>query len=188
MGRAMVRLQGGQAEAIPKSVREARTAAEVAAAAAKPVPTAEQKAASLAAIKPMILDGALVAFVNNPRYQPELKAAIKGEKPARVSPLLGDTLDEAVSYYQAAGIRDYDWMPFGGDSKGASWDYFGFDLPATPDKTKGISNLKMTCPAGMEKWFAPDFDAKKAGWPSGTAPFGVEKDPDPEASKVPALA
>ena len=32
MGRAMVRLQGGEAEAIPKSDREARVAAEVAAA------------------------------------------------------------------------------------------------------------------------------------------------------------
>ena len=29
----------------------------------------------------------------------------------------------------------------------------------------------------MENWFAPDFDAKKAGWKSGAAPFGVEKDP-----------
>ena len=140
MGRAMVRLQGGQAEAIPKSDREARTAAEVAAEAAKPVPTAEQKAASLAAIKPMILDGALAAFVNNPRYQPRLQAAIKGEKPARVSPLLNDTLDEAADYYRAAGIRDYDWKPFGGEMKDATWDYFSFDLPkAQPDpKAKGI--------------------------------------------------
>ena len=29
----------------------------------------------------------------------------------------------------------------------------------------------------MENWFAPDFDAKKAGWKSGAAPFGVAKDP-----------
>ena len=29
----------------------------------------------------------------------------------------------------------------------------------------------------MENWFAPDFDAKKAGWKSGAGPFGVEKDP-----------
>jgi hypothetical protein len=28
----------------------------------------------------------------------------------------------------------------------------------------------------MENWSAPDFDAKKAGWKSGVAPFGVEKD------------
>jgi len=173
MGRAMVRLQGGEAEAIPKSDREARVAAEVAAAAAKPAPTEEQKAAHGAAVKPMILDGALTAFVNNPRYQPELKSAIKAEKPARVSPLLNDTLDEAVAYYRAAGINDYDWKPFGGDMKTATWDYYSFDLPRGQDKAKG----GLTRPAGMENWFAPDFDAEKAGWKSGVAPFGVANDP-----------
>jgi hypothetical protein len=98
MGRAMVRMQGGKAEAIPKSDREARTAARVAAEAAKPVPTAEQKAALLAAIKPMILDGALVAFLGNPRYQPAVRAAVTGEKPAKAPSLLDDTLDEAADY------------------------------------------------------------------------------------------
>jgi alpha-galactosidase len=176
MGRAMVRLQGGEAAAIPRSDREARTAARVAAAAAQPAPTADQKAASLAAVRPMILDGALAAFVSNPRNQPLLQAALAEGKPARELALLSDTLDDAVSYYQAAGIRDYDWKPFGGDLKDAVWDYFGFDLPATHDKTKGISNLAMTCPAGMPTWFAPDFDARKAGWQSGAAPFGVAKD------------
>jgi alpha-galactosidase len=77
MGRAMVRMQGGKAEAITKSDREARVAAETVAQAAKPVPTAEHEAASLAALKAMILDGALAAFVNSPRYQPELKAAFE---------------------------------------------------------------------------------------------------------------
>jgi hypothetical protein len=31
----------------------------------------------------------------------------------------------------------------------------------------------------MENWFAPDFDAKKAGWKSGEAPFGVQGDEPP---------
>jgi len=52
MGRAMVGLKDGEAESIPKSDREAKVAAEVAAQAAKPVPTEEQKAAALAAAKP----------------------------------------------------------------------------------------------------------------------------------------
>ena len=177
MGRAMVRLKGGNAEAIPKSDREARVAAEVAAAAAKPVPTEEQKAASLAAIKPLILDGALAAFLSHPRNEPLLQAALRGEKPERVSPLLGDALDQVTDYYRAAGIHDYDWRPLGGDLKNAPWDYFGFDLPEGQDKSKGISDLTMTCPAGMENWFAPDFDAKKAGWKSGVGPFGVANDP-----------
>ncbi len=127
----------------------------------------------------MILDGALVAFVNNPRFQPELKAAIQGEKPARVSPLLNDPLDEAADYYRAAGVSDFDWKPFGGQIKDATWDYFCFDLPkAQPDpKSKVIPVAPVTLPAGMENWFAPDLDGKKAGWPSGAAPFGVAKDP-----------
>jgi alpha-galactosidase len=180
MGRAMVRLEGGQAEAIPKSDREARVAAEVAAAAAKPVPTEEQKAASLAAVKPMILDGALAAFLSSPRYQPLLEPLVKGQRPASASPLLGDTLDEMADYYRAAGNHDYDWKPFGGDMTSASWDYFSFDLPkaqddpkvATAPKAKVGPAIKITYPAGMENWFAPDFDAKKAGWKSGAAPFG----------------
>ena len=179
MGRAMVRLQGGKAEEIPKSDREARTAASVATEAAKPVPTDEQKAASLAAVKPIILDGALVAFVNNPRYEPSLLEAIKGKKPARVLQYLDDTLDEAADYYRVAGIRDYDWKPIGGDPSGILWDYHSFDLPATEDKAQGISDLKLTYPAGMENWFAPDFDAKQAGWKSGAAPFGVQGDEPP---------
>ena len=177
MGRAMVRLEGGEAEVIPKSDREAQTAARVAAEAAKPAPTDAQKAAHVAAIKPMVLEGALPAFSSNPRYQPELAAAVKGEKPEKVSPYLGDTLDEAADYYRAAGIQDYDWKPFGPDMKNAQWDYYGFDLPDAQARTNGIKDLKETCPDGMANWFAPDFDVKKAGWKSGEAPFGVEKDP-----------
>ena len=179
MGRAMVRLEGGEAEAIPKSDREARTAARVTAEAAKPVPTAEQKAAALAAIKPMVLDGALASFVNNPRYQPSLQAARKGERPAQVSPFLEDTLETLADYYRTVLIHDYDWKPFGGTIKDASWEYFSFDLPkAQPDpKSNVIPVAPMTLPAGMENWSAPDFDAKKAGWQSGAAPFGVAKDP-----------
>ena len=179
MGRAMVRLEGGEAEAIPKSDREARTAARVTAEAAKPVPTNEQKAAALAAIKPMVLDGALASFVNNPRYQPPLQAERKGERPAQVSSFLEDTLDTLADYYRTVLIRDYDWKPFGGPIKDASWEYFSFDLPkAQPDpKSNVIPVAPMTLPAGMENWSAPDFDAKKAGWQSGSAPFGVAKDP-----------
>ena len=96
MGRAMVRLQGGKAEAIPKSDREAQVAAEIAAAAAKPAPTEEQKAASLAAIKPMILDGALPAFLGDPRNKPLAAGGAQGDE-AREGRrrLLDDILDEA---------------------------------------------------------------------------------------------
>jgi hypothetical protein len=40
------------------------------------------------------------------------------------------------------------------------------------EKTKGAVTLKIALPAGLENWFAPEFDAKKAGWKSGAAPIG----------------
>ena len=186
MGRAMVRLQGGQAEAIPKSNREQKVAAEMA-VPAKPDPTDAQKAAHLAATKPLILDGLLASYLSNPRNQPALQAAITGQKPAKPSPFLDDAIDEAVDFYNAAGVHDYDWKPFGGDMRNATWDYFGFDLPGHPNRAqfpplasgaaqaKGKGKpaaLNITLPAGMENWFAPDFDAAKAGWKKGPAPFG----------------
>ena len=166
---------------IPKTDREARTAARVAAAAAIPAPTPEQKAASAAAIKPMILDGALQAFVSDPRNQPGLLAALKGERPAgKPASALIDTLDAAADYYRAAGITDYDWKAFGSEIKDSVWLYHGFDLPAAPldPKAKAIPVAPVTWPAGMENWFATDFDAGKAGWKAGAAPFGVAKDPN----------
>jgi hypothetical protein len=180
MGRAMVRLQGGEAGSIPKSDREARTAARVASMAveaAKPAATVEQKAAALEAIKPLVLDGALVAYLSNPRNQPLLQASVKGEKPKKVAPLLEDALDDVGDFYRTIGIRDYDWKPFGGELKLATWDYFSFDLPANQTKGKSIDEPGLPFPIGMENWFAPDFDAKKAGWRSGAAPFGLAKDP-----------
>lgn len=179
MGRAMVRLLGGEAEAIPKTDREALTAARVAAEAveaAKPAPTAEQKAASLIALKPIILDGALVTYVSNPRNLAPLQLALKGTKPAKMPTHLEDTLDEVADYYRTIGIQEYDWKPFGGAMKEGAWEYYGFDLAGAQAKTNGIKDLKQAAPAGMENWFALDFDAKKAGWESGVAPFGVEKD------------
>jgi len=205
MGRAMVRMLGGEAEAIPKSDREARNAAAMAAEAAKPVPTEEQEAASLAAVKPMLLDGMLEAFVTNPRNQSALQEIIKGiAKPAKLPDYLDDMLDDAVAYFQVAGIDAYDWKPFGGNMKEATWDYVGFDLPNSPykqsaaaasagevgedqnaeeqpaAKPKGGKNapapLEITLPSGMENWFMPEFDTKKAGWKSGPAPFSVKYD------------
>jgi alpha-galactosidase len=176
LGRAMVRLQGGEAEAIPKSDREARVKAEIAAAAARPAATPDQLAAHAAVLKPMILDGALARFVADPRNGPLLQAALAGQRPEKPSPLLADALDTAVLYYQAAGIHDYDWQPYGPDMKGAAWDYVGIDLPpseaAADPKAKPPAVVEIPAPPGMADWFAADFDARKAGWKTGPAPFG----------------
>ncbi len=202
MGRAMVRLLGGQAEEIPKSDRETKTLAEMAAEAAKPKPTQEQIAASHAAVKPMIIDGLLAGFVADPRNQPVLQGLLKQaqSKPAKMPEYLDDAIDDEVAFLQAAGIHNYDWKPVLADMKTATWDYSGFDLPNSPYKSKSTAvavnpdqeggdnppaaapkpklakpaPFEVTLPAGMDNWFAPAFDAKKAGWKSGQAPFGIK--------------
>lgn len=176
LGRAMVRLQGGDAAAIPRSDREARVAAEIEAEAAALVPTAEQLAAHAAAIKPLILDGALARFVNAERNRPQIVAALAGERPAKPAALLADTLDDVVAYYQAAGIANYDWQPYGPEMQLADWDYFSFDPPqsaaSADSKAKPLAPVTIPAPPGMADWFATDFDARKAGWKTGPAPFG----------------
>ena len=168
MGRAMVNLLGGKAATIPKTDREQRMAARLAAEAGKPVPTPEQLAASLAAAKPMVLDGALVSFTTTPRNWAGIAAALANERPARFSGLLDDTLDEAAAYFRTAGISDYDWKPFGG-LRSAGWHYHPLDRT---DPSKGVDDIASLAPAGMANWMMPDFDPEKAGWKMGTAPFG----------------
>ncbi len=179
MGRAMVKMLGGEAEVIPKTDREAKTMADMAAEAAKPVPTKEQQAASLAAIKPMVLDGLMPAFVSNPRTQPLLQATLKGgpAKTAKASEYLDDVIDDVVAYYQVAGIQEYDWTAIGANSKNAEWHYFGFDvknnpyklMPAgAPAKEEEDSSALETAPVVAA---APK--AKKAGKPEPTFTFTV---------------
>jgi hypothetical protein len=169
MGRAMVRLRGGTAEAIPQSDRKTKAVAEPEAVVKT---TERQVAASIAATRPMVLDGALQAFVNEPRNRKSLGMQLKGERPQRANPFLRDTVDAVAQYYQAVGITDYDWKPFGPDMKNTKWDYYSFDPREVLDKSKGPRYRKITYPAKMENWFAVDFDAKKAGWQSGAACFG----------------
>lgn len=178
MGRAMVRLLGGEAVEIPKSDREAQTATRVAARsaeAAKPAPTSEQVAASRNAIKPIILEATIPDFIANPRFQPAIFAAFNGVKPAKQDYALRDELDSVVDHYKAAGVSDYNWKPiFGSDN--VAWDYLGFDLPANFDLTKPVADLASILPKGQENWFTVDFDAKKASWKNGPQPFGVAED------------
>jgi len=204
MGRAMVRLLGGEAVEIPKTDREAKTLAAIAAEAAKPIPTQEQIAASRAAVKPMIIDGLMAVFMADPRNQTAIKGLLNQAqpKPAKIPDYLDDAVDDAVAILQAAGIHDYDWKPVLADMKTATWEYSGFDVSNNPYKNKstaapagegadGADNeapaapkaktakpapFELTMPAGMDNWFSPAFDAKKAGWKSGQAPFGMKLD------------
>ena len=85
----------------------------------------------------------------------------------------GRPIDGLTDLYRKVGIHDYDWHGFGPDLKNAKWDYHMFD-PKEEQKydMSPWRYRKVTYPKGMENWFMPDFDAAKAGWKKGQAPFG----------------
>jgi hypothetical protein len=167
MGRAMVKLMGGEVEMPPQAEPPAARAE-----APEPEPTEAQKAAAARAMEPMIVDGMLADHLANPRTVASLQALANGEKPRRASPFLPDGIDAVVTYYEAIGNQDYSWHDFGPDMKNGEWAYFSFDPPEEKDKAEGGRYREVTYPDGMDNWFAKDFDAKKAGWKTGESPFG----------------
>lgn len=167
LGRAMVELLGGKAQAIPRAARPKP---------AKPRASAEpaelDEAAAKAALAPIIMDGMVPGYIANPRYNAALLSEASGEKPKRASQFLRGAIYRLTSFYRAAGVHDYDWRVFGPDLRKARWEYHSFDPKETMPKEKGNRYRKVTYPEGMENWFAPGFDARKAGWKSGLPPFG----------------
>ena len=199
LGRAMVELHGGEAEPRPPAPRpnvtepvwpSNPTLAEALAMVYSDAfisdyvkndaePTAEQRAAMKPALKPIILDKLIPQYVaaagNVPGYGQgglPMGNTVTNEPPKRATAVLTSQLDQLIDLYNEAGIHDYDWRPFGPEMQTATWDYFSFDPPEQLEKAASGRNRKITYPAGMENWFAVDFDARKAGWSSGAAPFG----------------
>ncbi len=182
MGRAMVRLMGGEAAGIPKSDREAKTLALMKKEAATPAPTPEQIAASEIACKPMILDGLLPAYLKDERNRKKLDGVFVSSlpKPNKTPEYLEDPIDDVVAYFEAAQIDTYSWKPVLSDMQKAEWDIFTFNISPDPynqpapkkgEKPKPVK-VELKLPAGQENWFAKDFNAKKAGWKTAPAPFG----------------
>jgi hypothetical protein len=163
----MVRLLGGKAESLPQAARP-KPAPEQ----ASPEPARQDEAAAKAALAPIIMDGMVPSYIADPRNNAALLSEASGEKPKRVSQFLRGSMYRLTSFYRAAGVHDYDWHTFGPDLRNVKWDYFSFDPKETKPKDKGGRFRKVTYPEGMESWFAPDFDVKKAGFKSGLPPFG----------------
>jgi len=182
LGRAMVGLLGGKAEKLSlptEPARDPNVELIYSDSAGQLSPTPEQARRMSLALRPIILDKLIpdflaTAFGQNSRSLPglELKAILDGQKPERMPVGIESQLDTLISYYEAAGISDYSWHPFGPDMKKAKWFYYSFDPPEKQDPAKSDRYRKITFPAGMENWFAPDFDPVKAGWKEGAAPFG----------------
>jgi len=167
LGRAMVRLLGGKAEPLPLAPRPKRVIA------GQGVERSEwEKAAAQKALKPIILDGIAASYISNPRYNKALLQETAGERPQRANQFLRGAMYGLENCYRAAGVDDYDWHSFGPDFNKVEWSYYSFDPKETLPKEKGSRYRKVTYPAGMENWFAPVFDAGKAGWKKGLQPFG----------------
>lgn len=168
LARAMVQMLGGDVEmrAQPE---------EPASAPSAPEPTAEQVAASKAALEPMIVDGMLAQQLHNERMQKSVRSTLQQERPEtfgrRWNQFLNDTVDRLINYYQEIGVHKYDWQDFGPAIRTGEWQYYSFD---PPEKLAiGSSRFRdITLPEGMENWMAPGFDAAAAGFKTGNAPFG----------------
>jgi alpha-galactosidase len=167
LGREMVRLLGGKAEPLPQAARPQRVSVQETAE-----PSEAERVAAQKALTPIILDGIAASYVANPRYQPTLLQEAASERPQRANQFLRGSMFGLVNCYRAAGIDEHDWRPFGPDHNSAQWDYFSFDPPETLSIEKAKRYRAVSYPAGMANWFAPQFDAAKAGWKKGLQPFG----------------
>lgn len=175
LGRAMVELQGGKAEPLgfgnrPESA--ARKKAPVTEELDEAAKAAAKKAAQKA-LEPIIVDGMMQGYVDNPKNQEALAAAMNGEKPARSNQFLRDIMYGLNNYFTAAGVDEYNWHNFGPDLSNVKWDYHCFEPAEKMAKDRpGGRYRKVTYPVGMEDWTAVGFDAKAAGFKSGLPPFG----------------
>lgn len=128
-----------------------------------------------------------------PEYVAANFAALRGEvgsDPVVADPKQQGKVEELVALYDKMEVNDYNWKHFGPAWDSMRWDYFSFDPPETMLWDPGVTRYrKVTYPAGMENWFATDFDSKKAGWQNGLQPFGQENgklrtDPKPHIDQM----
>jgi hypothetical protein len=120
------------------------------------------------AIGPIIRDKLIYEYIG--KNLRRLRPMVEGT--AQTTHVKG-VIDGLTDLYRKVGNHDYDWRPFGPDMKNVQWDYYTFD-PKEKQKydVSPWRYRKVTYPKGMENWFLPDFDAAKAGWKKGRAPFG----------------
>ncbi len=115
------------------------------------------------AFLPILINQLIPEYIGMNRSR--LMGELKSHMPNR-------TVDGLVSLYRKAGVNDYDWKHFGPQKTEIKWDYHTFDPQDGKLWERGWRYRKVTWPAGMETWFAPDFNPKAAGWKTGFAPFG----------------
>jgi hypothetical protein len=135
------------------------------------------------AITPIITDELIPEYIGLNRATLRDYAAAKTQNP-NCGP---DSLDGLAGLHSRAGNDDYQWRNFV-DIRKEEWAYHSFDpIAAEQVPFDQINNRyrKVTLPAGMENWYAADFDPDKVGWKRGKGPFGqhLGKIADGPASK-----
>lgn len=174
LGRAMVELEGGTAAypdgRLPKPVN--------APPLLQPADPAALEAL-IPAIEPIVMDRLLPDFSEAAARIPSylrrgipLENVLGGKAPAKPGPAIESQLDQMIEHYELCGNKSYSWKPFGPDMKNAEWFFLTFDPPESKNDPEGDRYRKITLPAGMDNWFAADFDPARAGWRPGRAPFG----------------
>ncbi|MBT3296294.1 MAG: hypothetical protein HN919_08895 [Verrucomicrobia bacterium] len=181
LGRAMVGLLGGKAEALtlpPEPKRDPNVETifsdEVTGNFNKRGPhyAPDYYREMGQALKPIIMEEMIPAFLENPRSGGPIKAIVSGTKPSKLPLDIRGPLDSLMEYYDIAGISDYSWRPFSPEMRNATWSYYSFDPPEKQELGKSNRYREITFPKGMENWSGIDFDPAKAGWKQGKAPFG----------------
>jgi len=132
---------------------------------------------------PLILDGLVPEFIgkNRTRLLDNLENTRQTTYPC------ADPLDQLADLYRKVGNHDYDWRVFA-DLRQREWWYHSFDPPAAeqvPFDQLITRYRDVTFPAGMENWFAADFDPAAAGWKRGHSPFGNLNGKIPPAKGAP---
>ena len=182
LGRAMVELHGGKVK-----YPEAGMIRPVDAPPSMKEAGAAEMASMIPAVKPIIMDRLLPEFADESASIPHylrrghpLQNIMSGKKPAKDTPVIVTQMDQIIEQYELCGIDEFSWKPFGPEMKAGEWQYLTFDPAEKKDTPEGDRYRQVALPNGSEDWFAIGFDAGKAGWKSGKAPFG-QKDGKQEA-------
>jgi hypothetical protein len=183
LGRAMVKMMGGEAEDGPTpevaAIFSDPNAAMIYGLAPMNKPDREQFA-KMSPVLQSILEAKVVpeflakAFGEDSRRLKglSLEAIVTGGELDNRNPSIESQLDTLVEYYEAVGIDKYSWKPYCPEMATTEWSYYSFDPPEKLEVGKPNRYRKVTYPKGMENWFTPDFDPSSVGWKKGLAPFG----------------
>lgn len=181
LGRAMVELLGGEAETLeppPKPERDPNAELIFSDAVTGnynkrgPHYPPEYYREMGQALKPIILEEMIPAFLADRRSGSAIKGIALGKRPSRTSLDIRGPFDALIEYYDIAGLSEYGWNTFAPQLKGATWNYYSFDPPEQQPAEQSDRYREITFPEGMENWYAADFDPAAAGWKKGEAPFG----------------